>query len=252
MSWDPALYLRFTTERSRPAIDLLRAIEADPARVVDLGCGTGGITAALSARWPDADVRGLDNSEAMLATARRQHPQICFESGDISVWTPDESLDLIYSNAALHWLDHHEELFPRLIAGLAPGGVLAVQMPHNQAQFAYRLVDELGRTDRWIDRLGPVLRPFPVSNPPFYYDLLRPLVAHLDIWETEYLHALAGDNPVATWLSGSFLRPVLAALGDAAEPFQAAWAARVAAAYPPRPDGTTLFPFRRLFIIARR
>jgi trans-aconitate 2-methyltransferase len=103
----------------------------------------------------------------------------------------------------------------------------------------------------WQTRLGPLLRPSPVGLPAVYYDLLRPLAARLDIWETTYLHELSGENPVAEWTKGTALKPLLDALeGDERRAFEAAYRARVAEAYPPAASGRTLFPFRRLFLIA--
>ena len=251
-TWDPAQYLKFDSPRLRPAIELLARIDHDaPAHVVDLGCGTGHITAMLAERWPRAAVTGVDNSAEMLDVARRDHPEPAWEEGDIAAWRPPGPVDVIYSNAALHWLDDHAALFPRLASHLAPGGVLAVQMPHNHGAPTHTLVRDAVTAGPWREVLAPLLRPFPVAEPAVYYDLLAPYVAHVDVWETEYLHVLTGDNPVAEWTKGSVLRPLLSALDvDQAAGFEAAYRERIAAAYPPRPDGTTLLPFRRLFVVA--
>ena len=128
--WDPAQYLRFADERLRPALDLLARVPLDaPARVVDLGCGAGNVTAILRQRFPTADVAGVDGSAAMLDKARAATPGCRFEQADLFTWQPDGAPDLIYSNAALQWVGEHPRLFPRLLSMLAPGGVLAVQMP---------------------------------------------------------------------------------------------------------------------------
>ena len=253
MPWDPAQYLRFASARLRPALDLLARIEADtPATVVDLGCGTGNVTALLAARWPDADVVGVDDSPEMLARAAADHPGLRFVAGDVSSWRPDRPAAVVYSNAALHWLDDHDRLFPDLLGAVARGGTLAVQMPRNHHAPSHTAVAAAVAAGPWAGRLRPLLRPFPVREPAFYHDLLAPAAA-LDIWETEYLHVLTGDDPVAEWTRGSLLRPLLAALdADIAARFYADYSARIAAAYPRRADGTTLFPFRRLFIVARR
>src|ERR1039458_9223676 len=129
-SWDPTQYLRFSNERLRPALDLLAQVPLTaPERVVDLGCGAGNVTAILRQRFPDSDTLGVDGSDAMLAKASEAAPGCRFVQGDFSTWTPEVAPDLIYSNAALHWVSQHETLFPRLVSLLAPGGVLAVQMP---------------------------------------------------------------------------------------------------------------------------
>ena len=255
-SWDAAQYLRFAGERMRPALDLLHRIPdtLTPRRVVDLGCGTGEITLALKQRWPEAEVTGLDSSAAMLDKARALGGEVSWTQGDIADWAPDAPYDLIFSNAALQWLNGHEALFPRLLAALEPGGVLAVQMPRNYAAPSHRLMRETAAEAPWAERLRAILRAEPVLPPERYYDLLAPLASHLDLWETEYLHILEGEAPVLDWVKGTGLRPLLDALTDPAEraDFTARYQRHLAEAYPRRPDGKTLFPFRRLFLIARR
>jgi trans-aconitate 2-methyltransferase len=137
------------------------------------------------------------------------------------------------------------------LAALAPGGVLAVQMPRNFAAPSHTSISAAALAGPWRERLEPLLRPAPVKPPEFYYDLLAPRAASLDIWETEYLQVLDGPNPVKEWTKGTWLAPLLAALDEPERSrFEADYAARVAAAYPPRSDGRTLFPFRRLFLVA--
>ena len=165
---------------------------------------------------------------------------------------PAAPADVIYSNAALHWIVGHERLFADLVAALAPGGVLAVQMPRNFSAPSHTSIAEAARSGPWRARLEPLLRPAPVAEPAFYFDLLAPRVAELDIWETEYQQVLEGDNPVKEWTKGTWLTPLLDALAEPERSqFEAAYGALVARAYPPRADGRTLFPFRRLFIVAR-
>lgn len=249
-SWDPALYLRFSEHRLRPAIDLISRIDhPGPQRIVDLGCGSGGPTLALAERWPDATIVGIDSSSDMLSKAP-EHDRIEWVEGDVAEWAPAEPVDVIFSNATLHWLDGHESLFPRLMGHLAPGGVLAIQMPRNHAEPTHRRLAETVRSPRWADRVGHLLREHPVHPPQAYYDLLRPLSSRLDIWETIYQQALTGDDPVANWAKGSVVRPFLDALGDDGENFFADYAQRVATDYPPGTDGVTLLPFRRLFVVA--
>lgn len=251
MPWDPAQYLKFADHRLRPAIDLLSRIDlADPAEIYDLGCGAGNVTRHLRARWPRARVTGVDESAEMLERAA-EVPGITWERADLAEWRPPRPADLIYSNAALHWLPMHERVFPELVAALAPGGVLAVQMPRNFEAPSHALVAEAARAGPWRATLEPMLRPSPTAEPAFYYDLLAPRTALLDIWETEYLHVLEGTDPVVEWMKGSWLQQFLVALEEPERSeFLAAYARLVAKAYPRRPDGRTLLPFRRLFIIA--
>ena len=252
--WDPAQYLRFAGPRLQPALDLLARIPLTaPAAVYDLGCGAGNVTRLLRERWPDARVTGVDGSPAMLEAAARAAPGVRFIHADLAAWAPPAPADVIFSNAALHWLDGHASLLPRLLGHLAPGGVLAVQMPRNHGAPSHTEMVRAVEAGPWRARLVPLLRRAPVAAPAVYYDILAPHAGHLEIWETEYLHALEGDNPVVEWTRGSALKPLL----DALEPperegFLADYGARMAAAYPRRPDGRTLFPFRRLFILAGR
>jgi trans-aconitate 2-methyltransferase len=253
MPWDPAQYLRFVDHRLRPAIDLLTRIDlAAPAEVYDLGAGAGNVTRYLRARWPEAHITGVDESEAMLAKAA-QIPGIDWQRADLATWRPPHPVDLIYSNAALHWLDDHARLFPSLLGMLAPGGVLAVQMPRMFGEPSHQLVAEAARGGPWRDTLEPLLRPPPVAEPGFYYDLLAPRAGTVDIWETAYVHVLDGEDPVKEWLKGSWLPQFLDALEEPQRSeFEARYARLVAGAYPRRPDGHTLLPFRRLFILATK
>ncbi len=205
------------------------------------------------ARWPGAHVTGVDASPAMLAEARQGQTTIRWVEADIARWAPERPPDLIFSNAALHWLDDHQALLPRLLGSLRPGGVLALQMPRNHGEPSHTAIVETVESGPWRERLEPLLRRRPVAPPEVYAELLLPLVTSLDIWETVYMHVLPGENPVVGWTSGTGLRPLLAALqGRERDDFLTDYAARTARAYPRRDDGLTLFPFRRLFIAATR
>ena len=252
-TWDPAQYLRWSDHRVRPAVDLMQRVPLErPGHIVDLGCGAGNVTALLRRQWPQARVTGVDGSAAMLERARASDAGVEWRQADIGAWSPPAPDDLIYSNAALHWLDDHAALFPRLLGFVAPAGALAVQMPRNFGEPSHTSIAELAREGGWRDRLAPLIRPEPTRPPAFYWDVLAPHAKALDIWETVYEQALTGDNPVADFVKGSWLKPFLDALdAEAAGRFEAAYRARIARAYPPRADGTTLFPFRRLFIVAR-
>ena len=254
MSWNPDQYLRFAQPRLRPALDLLARVRFDdPRRVADLGCGAGNVTDAIVQRWPRADVTGIDGSAEMLERARRTLPSVRLEQSNIGTWQPSVPQDLIYSNAALHWLPDHARLFARLMDQLAPGGVLAVQMPRNFDAPSHTAIAETVLDGPWRDTLQPMLGPSPVGEPQDYFNILTPLAAEIDIWQTEYLQVLSGTDPVKEWTKGTWLKRFLDALpASQAADFEAAYAARVRIAYPALSDGRTLFPFRRLFIIARR
>ena len=251
--WDPEVYLRHADHRLRPGIDLLARVQpsVDVTTVVDLGCGTGVFVPMLRERFPGADVIGVDSSPEMLERARGSVPDGTWVEAPIESWEPDEPVDVIFSNALLHWVDDHEKVFPRLLSWLRPGGVLAVQMPRNFASPSHVGAHEVARDPRWADRLVPLLRLHPVADPDWYVRTLAPLSAQLDVWEVTYHQLLDGPDPVVSWSSGTVLRPLLAVLDDDEEvAFLAAYAERMQAAYPPVPDGRTPFPFRRLFLVA--
>ncbi len=252
VGWDPARYLAFEGHRLRPALDLIARIPlAAPETVVDLGCGTGNVTRLLAERWPDARLIGIDGSPEMLARAREGGGRIRWVQAALDDWRPEEPIGLVFSNAALHWLGDHARLFASLADAVAPGGALAVQMPRNFDAPSHRCMTEAATAGPWRDRLAGLLRPPPVAEPGFYARVLAPRARRLDIWETEYLHLLDGDNPVAEWTKGTWLRRFLDALEEPMRgDFEADYRRRIKAAYPPEPDGHTLMPFLRLFIVA--
>ena len=254
MGWNPQQYLKFGGERLRPAHDLLARVTLEtPGNIVDLGCGTGAVTALLSARWPRARIVGVDNSKPMLERARIALPDVAWEFDNLADWTPAEPVDLLVSNAALHWLDDHATLFPRLLSHLRPGGVLAVQMPAQYDAPSHQIGYDLAESTPWRNRLQGLVRRRPILEAQEYYSLLRPQLSSLDLWFVEYVQALTGAHPVAEFTKGSFVGAWLSTLSvDEAREFETDYRRQIAAAYPARDDGVTLFPFRRFFLIAKR
>jgi len=249
-SWNPEQYLRFADERLRPVIDLIgRIAHPAPRRVVDLGCGAGNALPLLAARFPGATVAGVDGSAAMLKKAAGAGFPV--QQADIAHWTPDEPVDVLFSNAALHWLEDHENLFPHLLGSLAPGGVLAVQMPAMHAAPLRAQQDAIAHSGAWAARLEGISSAPPILSAGAYYDLLRPRVNTLDLWFTEYLHVLHGADPVVQWAMGTSLRPYLDALDEEERSlFLREYEEAMRVAYPPRADGAVLLPFRRFFLVA--
>lgn len=248
--WDPQQYLAYADERGRPFFDLLSRVDAtDPRLVVDLGCGPGNLTATLAQRWPSARIEAVDGSAEMVAAARANG--VDARVLDVREWTRPDDVDVVVSNAVLQWVPDHVELLRRWVAAMPAGSWLAVQVPGHQASPSHRLVRELSASSGWASRLGGVAQVSDVLTPQGYADLLTEGCA-VTAWETTYLHQLTGADAVLEWLSGTALRPVRAALDDSGwHAFREQLAPRLRAAYPPRDDGTTWFPFRRVFFAAR-
>ena len=252
--WDTALYLKFEDERTQPARDLLARVRSNARRIVDLGCGPGTSTQLLAARYPDAQIIGVDNSEQMLGAARARLPGVTFEKHDIGGWRPSAKPDLIFANAALQWLPNHHELVPRLMSFLAEDGCLAIQMPDNRQEPSHALMRMVAADGPWADRLVPVAKTRGlIGIYSDYYDWLKPLSARVEIWQTTYVHPLPGVGAVVDWFRGSGLRPFLNPLDECErEQFIERYMKELADAYPAEPGGGLLFLYPRLFVVARK
>jgi trans-aconitate 2-methyltransferase len=253
MTWNPGTYLAFADQRTRPAADLLARVPAEnPARVIDLGCGPGNSTALLAARWPKAGLEGLDSSAEMLGQARASGVPAGWILADLANWAPAAPYDVIFSNATFQWVPDQAALFPRLMSFVKPGGIFAFQVPVNFDAPSHVLLWETAADPRWQGKLAAI-RETERGMPEVYYDILKPHASALDIWQTEYLQVLEGEDAAYRWVSGTALRPYVQALeGAERDAFIAAYKMKLNAAYPRRADGTTLFPFRRLFVVATK
>jgi len=256
--WDPQLYQQFTAERDRPFADLTARVDAQaPRSVVDLGCGDGRLTTTLARRWPDARVTGVDGSAAMLADARAagRDRQVELVHGDVRDWTGAD-LDVIVSNATLQWVPDHLDLLPRWIEALSPEGWLAVAVPGNTESPSHVLMRAVAERAPYAGHLDDRLGVRAVPDPAAYAAVMLAAGCRVDTWETTYVHALTGTDPVVTWVRGTGLRPILARLPAALrEDYLGEYRARVAEAYPPvvGPYGpVTLLAFRRVFAVGRR
>lgn len=256
MTWSAQQYRKFEDERTRPAIELLARVPlTDVHHAIDLGCGPGNSTQLLVERYPQAAISGLDSSSDMLAAARQRLPGVTFLEGDIAQWTAQVAPDLIFANASLQWLPDHGSQLPRLLAQLAPGGCLAVQMPDNLDEDSHRLMREVAANGPWAEALREAAGAREARHAPkWYYRLLTQAGARVDLWRTTYYHPLAGGpGAIVEWLRATGLRPFLAPLDDAGQhAFLAAYQAELAEAYPTLDDGSVLLPFPRLFLVAQR
>jgi trans-aconitate 2-methyltransferase len=253
--WNPALYRRFEDERTRPAHDLLARVPlSQAAHVVDVGCGPGNSTELLIERFPNASTIGLDSSQAMIESARTRLPHCHFEVADVSTWQATSPPDLIFANAVLQWVPHHEWLLPRLLSALAPGGVLALQMPDNLDEASHRLMREVAADGPWSNAIGDAASVRSrILSATEYYDLLVPRAAQVEIWRTTYQHPMTSASAIVDWLRATGLRPFIDPLpAPQRMAFLSEYEQRIAEAYSPRADGQRLLAFPRLFIVARR
>lgn len=261
MRWQPKQYDSFSSERAQPISDLLKEIPHNNFQhIYDLGCGTGAAINPLKERWPDAKIIGVDSDKAMLATAQKNHPDVSFEQGDILSWVEKTKANsdtlatdtLVFSNAALHWLDDHHMLFPKLLKLATNGGCLAVQMPNNWQEPSHVEMLKLAKTEPYTRALQSLIRERPVLNEEEYQTILAPITTQLNIWSTSYNHNLSGEDPVINWLKGSSLKYYLDGLNsDHQTSFLAKLSERLDKAYVPDNDGNTCFKFIRLFVVAQ-
>ncbi len=254
-AWSPSHYLRFEDERTRPPRDLLARVPlADAKRVVDVGCGPGNSTGLLAERFPSAEIIGLDSSAEMLVTARQRLPDATFVEADIAQWTPQQPADLLFGNAVFQWVPDHLSVLARLLEALAPGAVLAIQVPDNFNEPSHQLMLEAVRAGPWRDRLEDAKAwRDSIPEPAVYYDRLKPMTAQLEIWHTLYNHPLDGPDAIVDMFASTGLRPYLGLLSPDEKPsFLNEYRQRVADAYPRLVDGRVLLRFPRLFVVAVR
>jgi trans-aconitate 2-methyltransferase len=208
-TWDPAQYSKFQREREQPFFDLVDLIEPTSGmRVVDLGCGTGNLTRLLHLTVNAAETLGIDRSDRMLDVARSGPPEpgLRFQAGTIESFEGHGEYDLIFSNAAFHWISDHESLLRRLSAALKPGGQLAFQVPAMHDTFTHQLADQLTTLKPFRDAFGGWTRPQPVLPPAEYARLLFKIgFPAPSVRLFVYPHVLPGRDDVLEWMKGTLL-----------------------------------------------
>ncbi|WP_095147358.1 MULTISPECIES: trans-aconitate 2-methyltransferase [unclassified Pseudomonas] len=256
MSWSAKQYVAFEDERTRPARDLLAAIpNLDARSVIDIGCGPGNSTELLVQRFADASVRGIDSSADMIESARKRLPSVRFDTTNIATWNEPGPFDVIFANAVLQWLPDHATLLPSLVAKLAPGGSLAIQMPDNLEQPAHRMMREVAANGPWADKLVDIAgQRTTLDDATTYYQMLCSCSSRVDVWRTTYHHPLAGGPAaVVEWFKGSGLRPFLEPLNEVEKAqYLAQYLEAIEPFFPVLADGSVLLPFPRVFIVATR
>jgi trans-aconitate 2-methyltransferase len=253
--WNSRLYLKFERERGQAARDLLARIPPmAPRKIVDLGCGPGNSAALLALHFRGADILGVDNSENMLQAAHERLPEAHFINEDLNFWEPDEPVDLIFANAALHFAPDHEKLLTKYMSFLTPGGVLAVQMPNVLQDAAHALMRMVSVDGPWAEKLAPVAKSRAlIGSLDDYYAWLSPYARMVDLWQTTYVHPLDGPEAIVDWFVGSALQPFLDKLNEKeTKAFLVQYRRELEMAYTPQADGKVLLLYPRLFFVAQR
>jgi len=251
MPWDPARYERFRDERYAPFADLCALIDVRARlRVIDLGCGTGELTARLADLLPESEVVGVDASVEMLAKAGAlERPGLRFEQKAIE--DVDGAFDLVFSHAALQWVDDHAALIPRLLDLVAPDGQIAVQMPSNHGHASHLLIVETAGEEPFRTALGGWKRRTPVMSIDAYAAMLHGAgMSDITTFEKVYAHTLEDADAIVDWVQGTALVPYMERLpAGLREPFIARYRGRLRERFPERP---VFYPFRRTLFAARR
>ncbi len=252
-AWDPDQYERFKAERAQPFYDLVSMVEREPGmRVVDLGCGTGQLTAWLHGELGASETLGIDAAETMLAqAAEHEGGGVRFERGDIATFEAQQPYDLVFSNAALQWVEGHEQLIARVAAAVAPGGQLAVQVPANDDHPSHVIARALAGGE-FRDQLAGYERVFPVLTPVRYAELLHALgFERQQVRMQVYAHPLPETRAVIEWVRGSLLTPFRERLSaeDYARFLERYEHELLAAEGDRRPY---LYPFKRILFWGRR
>lgn len=251
-NWDANLYKRFEKERTIPCYDLVHSLpDHDFQSILDIGCGIGNSTAVLKNEYPSAKIIGADSSGDMLKSAREKNPDCRFISFDFSkdLGKIHERYDLLFSNACIHWIDHHEQLIPDLFHLLKDGGTLAIQIPLQARHPFYQKIDEMCVSTTWKDKINRKKEYYTLKENQ-YYDILSKLSLNFRIWETSYYHCLDCHEAILEWYRGTGLRSYLDQLTEEdGVLFQNELLQFVKENYPLQEDGTVLFKIPRLFFV---
>lgn len=253
-AWDPAQYLKFAGERTQPVADLMSRINlASPEKVIDIGCGPGNSTRVLRKRWPNARIVGLDNSAEMIAQARRDFPEGEWLLADAAALAGQPQYDVVFSNAALQWIQNYEKLLPRLMSAVAPGGCLAVQVPDDRESPLRKAVLSVAGSAKWAKHTASADARMYYSTAQEIYGLVNAF-GRVDLWETTYYHVLASHQELIEWYKGSGMRPYLKVLPDdcARTQFKRDVLRKCRRRYPLQSDGKVLYPFHRIFFVVYR
>lgn len=252
--WKPSLYLAFGKERTQPAIDLVMKINSDnPMRIIDIGCGPGNSTHVLKNRWPNAEIIGLDSSQAMIEQARENYNDINWVCADASSnLSTFGKFDIVFSNAAIQWIPNQHELLQAMFNILNKNGVMAVQVPNTTNMPVHVELQKMIATEKWKKHFTSLSSVYSVKSTSFYYDILCSFTDKVDLWETDYYHVMNNHEDIVKWYSSTGLRVYLDCLTDenTKKEFLNDFECNLKKAYPVQKSDKVLFPFTRIFFIA--
>ena len=272
--WSATQYLKFNNERTRPVHDLVSQIAehitSSNPRIYDLGCGPGNSAKVILDAFPGAKITGIDSSPDMLSKASAYLPDAEFLKGDLSTFSvkDGEKVDLLFSNAAFHWLRSPTriETLTRLFLTLKPGGVLAFQIPDNYDESSHKLMREVAKKkdtlfykyfdEANVGELENKERPDldPIESRHTFYNALAPHASSVNIWRTEYQHVLKDAGAIVEWVKSTGLQPFLHRIEDdnATKAFLEEYERRLQEDYKSLVDGKVLLGYPRLFLVAVR
>ncbi len=253
MAWNPDIYNKFKSERAAPFYDLLALIKpVENMKVIDLGCGTGELTKTLCDKLPGATVTGIDFSAEMLANAATmENERLHFEIKTVEAQLQsDEKFDLVFSNAAIQWINDHETIFPKIIASLNKGGQLAIQMPAQHHNKTNIILNELADEAPFKQQLKDFKRISPVLDIDRYAEILFGNGAvTITAFEKIYPLILPDINTLYNWVSGTALIPYVERLDDdSKELFVETYKERLGKEFKNRP---VFYPFKRMLLHAQ-
>jgi trans-aconitate 2-methyltransferase len=250
--WNPSLYLKYGKERTQPVIDLVSRIELDsPERIIDIGCGPGNSTAVLQKRWPQSRITGLDSSPSMIERAKEGGVEADWIIADASTVKFPGTWDLIFSNAAYQWISGQAALFHKLKANLKPGGIMAAQIPLFREMPMSKIISEIAMQQRWgfSAEEGKYL----IHSQEEYYDILSGLFEHVELWVTDYIHIMNSHEAILEMMKSTALKSFLDQLENEEErkSYEGEILKGIEREYPLHMNDKVLYPFKRLFFIAR-
>ena len=250
--WNPNLYMKFSSERVQPSIDLVNRINpVEFESIIDIGCGPGNSTQILANRWGEAQITGLDRSPAMIKKAKEDYPDKKWIISDALTYETENKFDLVFSNAVIQWIPNHKKLLEKFYDMLTDKGVMAIQMPLYWDIPLWQIIDSTANDERWRAKTAKTSGIFTIHDYSFYYEKLSTLFDSVAMWKTDYMQIKDNHIAILKMMKSTGLKPYLEKLEDDTEKkaFEEEFMKKIKNAYPMQKNGKVLLPFKRLFFI---